>query len=632
MRQLILLVRLYLGAVLITACIAGCTSGLGPQETGPSAIDLPAVTAQLPPPSGLRRASYEPGDLVLSGSAFGVLEYNITVSGDFADFAPNPAGVGLERWSWGLYAFTITDYDGMVSVTMDWTGGEPPADLWLGVSDWTLDSWYFVEAPGGTAQFGDYTESGHELISPDDSSLYALVLYGGADPVTLEQIRIGYTGWGGWTHTWGGGDVEFIRDIAVDAEGSIYFAGRTDSFDVGQGDVLVGKVSAAGALEWARVCGGFGREEANAICLGDGVLYVGGVYYSASGGDDALIQRWDLSGNLLDSKAFGTADDELAAALALTVSGIYFGGYTYNQEAPERTDCDALVARLEPDLSALEYYRAWGTEQYDQIVSLAIPPAASDAVACVQNVGPDQWMWENLAPRLSMVYDVGGADHYALSLPGCPTVGARGSVAGAGWDHYLTGWFVPPEPDAEPAVWLLRYNWGAATPGEMAGPAWTWTAPGADYAEGWCVDYCDGRLLVGGSSGLDDWPGGSMYPTVFTASDGGFDRWAGRWGDGISGWTVHSLRCMQGSRLAVGGDVEALSGDWNWYRAGLIGLRIAENNVAAPTDRVLGSYSYFDTAPTVTDITSDFEGGEDVGAGFADAFVSALFSLGQEPE
>jgi hypothetical protein len=536
----------------------------------------------------------------------------------------------MDQWAWGMYAFNITDYDGMVSVTLDFSG-ELPDDLWLGVSNWTLDTWHFVEVAAATVGFGDYMEQGYELINPD-GALFVLPLYGGPDPVTLNELRIGYTGWGGWSHTWGGGDTEFVHDIAVDPTGNIYFAGQTWSFGLGQGDVMVGKVGPIGELLWARACGGSGREDATAICLGDGVLYVAGVHYSTSYGDDALIQRWDLDGNLLASKAFATGANELAAAVARTASGVYLGGHSYQQDAPEREDSDALLVKLYPDLSGIDYHRVWGSEQYDQITSLAIPPevGAAGAVAVVQNVGPDQFMWENIAPRLSLVYDVGGADHYTLSLPGYSTAGLRGSVAGGGWNHYLAGWCVSSTPDSQPGCWLVKYNWGASSAAEMVGWSYYWEAPTDHFAEGWCVDYYDGRCYVGGSSGLNVWPGGSSYPTVFTASETGFDPWAGHWGSGQNSWSIYACRYLPDNFLAVGADADGLSGDWHWYRAGMTGVRVAENESCAPTDRLFAGYDYYDNAPNVDDITSDLQGSVDVGGGFGDAFLSALFALGQE--
>ena len=111
-----------------------------------------------------------------------------------------------------------------------------------------------------------------------------------------------------WAHTWGGASADSVSGIAVDpASGAIYATGSTSSFGAGGVDVLLLKYDSSGSLVWSRTWGGPGNESGNSVAVdGLGNVYVVGSTDSfGAGWYDALILKFDRSGNLLWSRTWG---------------------------------------------------------------------------------------------------------------------------------------------------------------------------------------------------------------------------------------------------------------------------------------------------------------------------------------
>lgn len=153
-----------------------------------------------------------------------------------------------------------------------------------------------------------------------------------------------------------GGDVEWVRqfgssgnnndyayDVAVDAAGNVYVAGKTfgmlpEQTDVSWGgDAFVRKYDGEGNEIWTKEFGTSGGDYADCVAVdASGNVYVAGETegalpgQSSSGYYDAFVRRYDGFGNELWTRQFGSSTDDYAWGVAVDASGnIYVAGETY---------------------------------------------------------------------------------------------------------------------------------------------------------------------------------------------------------------------------------------------------------------------------------------------------------------
>jgi uncharacterized delta-60 repeat protein len=124
-------------------------------------------------------------------------------------------------------------------------------------------------------------------VSPDGSAIYMTGQFGNGSVFVAKFDPAGTLV---WQRTWGDNG-NFANGIAVGADGSVYVAGGTSTFDIGQGDVIVFKLTADGALEWDLTWGGPGFDAGRDIAVGaDGGIYIAGETNSFVANDAFLIK------------------------------------------------------------------------------------------------------------------------------------------------------------------------------------------------------------------------------------------------------------------------------------------------------------------------------------------------------
>ncbi len=202
----------------------------------------------------------------------------------------------------------------------------------------------------------------------------------------------------------GGSSIDIGYDIAVDASGSAFLTGQTQSqnfpttpgafsqiYNGGQADAFVLKVAPDGsALDYGTYLGGSQFEDAKSIGLdASGDAFVAGRTESLNfpttagaydttynGGRDVFVSRLNPSGSdLIYSTFVGGGDQEEGAAIALRSDGTaYVGGWTYSPDFPTTPnafdptyngDADAFVFSLDPTGSQLQYSTFLGTATPD---------------------------------------------------------------------------------------------------------------------------------------------------------------------------------------------------------------------------------------------------------------------------
>ena len=202
--------------------------------------------------------------------------------------------------------------------------------------------------------------------------------------------------------------------IAVDAAGSAYVVGRTNSGDfpaggdpqtLGGSGTFVVKLGPGGALEWTRYVGRTSRYTDSDVAVGDaGHVYVTGAtddeFFETTPGaydrqcvdqyndncTDSFVARFTTGGALLATTLVGgDFPDERAAAVAVdsagrpVIAGVV-GAPMYGfprtpgsyGETPEPSGRAAFVARLSADLARLEWAAAYGGRDGDHVLDLAL--------------------------------------------------------------------------------------------------------------------------------------------------------------------------------------------------------------------------------------------------------------------
>ncbi|MFL5767672.1 MAG: hypothetical protein ACJ758_07500 [Actinomycetota bacterium] len=178
----------------------------------------------------------------------------------------------------------------------------------------------------------------------------------------------------GWSDTFGTtafGAYDQVDDIAADAMG-VYVAGevshRLDGLPHhGDWDIVIRKYTTDGTVVWTKEIGTPKRDVSGNVALdGAGHLYVSGQTAGAFPGydnpssADVFVRKYDLDGNSIWTREFGTTSEANVLGSAANENGLYLSGYTWLSFGPP-TGADpeqqAYVMKIRP-----RGQRAWVSE------------------------------------------------------------------------------------------------------------------------------------------------------------------------------------------------------------------------------------------------------------------------------
>ena len=197
-----------------------------------------------------------------------------------------------------------------------------------------------------------------------------------AGPAAAETITVE------WTRQFGSAGAEFVRAVATDAAGNVYVLGDTDGTLPGQAssggvDAWLRKFDADGNVLWTRQFGtaGFDRGGFNSggLAVGSDAVYVGGLTtgafpgYTNAGLVDAFLRRYDLNGNVVWTRQFGTAgDDDIHDVAVDRDKSVYVAGSVIGQlpGQPWGGGSDAYVRSYTPDGDVV-WTRQFGTAGFE---------------------------------------------------------------------------------------------------------------------------------------------------------------------------------------------------------------------------------------------------------------------------
>jgi hypothetical protein len=243
------------------------------------------------------------------------------------------------------------------------------------------------------------------------AGLVAGALTGEDDPVFTHAFVRKYSSSGTelWTRQFGTGGgltgTDQALSITVDGSG-VYLAGSVGGTLPGQttagnADAFVRKYSLDGDEIWTRQFGTTGADQANGIFADADSIYVVGTVAAAlpgqvaTGGTDAFVRRYDITGHEVWTRQFGTTLADRGLGIVVDASGVYAVGVV---TVTGNASADAFVRRFDHD-GTLVWTRQFGGE------SAPGQPFGSDAALAV-------------ALDASGVYVAGSV---GFRLPGQPT-------------------------------------------------------------------------------------------------------------------------------------------------------------------------------------------------------------------
>ncbi|MHA1253550.1 MAG: SBBP repeat-containing protein [Candidatus Helarchaeota archaeon] len=110
-----------------------------------------------------------------------------------------------------------------------------------------------------------------------------------------------------WNITWGGNDVEELKNIVIDNSGNLYITGKTKSYGKGNEDVLLLKYDNTGTLIWNESWGGIYKDEGSGISLdaNEDIYIVGYTESFGAGSSDVVVLKYNSNGNLIWNITWG---------------------------------------------------------------------------------------------------------------------------------------------------------------------------------------------------------------------------------------------------------------------------------------------------------------------------------------
>lgn len=132
-----------------------------------------------------------------------------------------------------------------------------------------------------------------------------------------------------WHRRLGGNDQDIFNGLSVDIGGNICAVGAEMSTSGSNFNGLITKWNNAGDLLWQRRLGGSGDDQFHQVVTDvHGELYVVGKATYTSLGTDALVSKWDLSGNVVwQRRIYTNKNDAFTCVVYDSLNNLYIGGY-----------------------------------------------------------------------------------------------------------------------------------------------------------------------------------------------------------------------------------------------------------------------------------------------------------------
>jgi hypothetical protein len=215
---------------------------------------------------------------------------------------------------------------------------------------------------------------------------------------------------------YGGIGSDIFHEVATDANDNIICVGVTSSEGSGIDDTLVVKFDTNLDILTKKIYGGSGIDRFRRVATdsNDNIICVGYTTSEGSGGNDALVVKFDPNLNILAKKIYGGAGTDYFYGVATdTNDNIICVGYTTSEGSGGN---DALVIKFDPNLNILarKIYGGTGTDEFRGVTT-----DSNNNITCVgwtssEGADSDVALVVKYDPNLDIIakkiYDGSGAD------------------------------------------------------------------------------------------------------------------------------------------------------------------------------------------------------------------------------
>ena len=365
-----------------SACVTVTPSILWAQQFGSTADDFATGVA------------IDASGVYVTGYTSGTLPGQISAGGNDAFVRKYDLG-GAEVWT---RQFGTVFNDEAFGISVDASGvyvagrttGTLPGQVSAGGTDAFVRKYDLAGNVIWTRQFGTTYDDAIYGMSVDASGVYVA---GQTDGTLSGQTSAGgydafvrkydLAGNEVWTRQFGTVDGEYAGFICIDASG-VYVAGNTSGAlpgetSSGNVDAFVRKYDLSGIELWTRQFGTPGIDGPTAISIDASGVYVVGYTtgtlpgQTSAGGYDAFVRKYDLAGNELWTRQFGTSNEDIAYGISLDISGVYVTGYTEGTFAGQISQGarDVFVRKYDPAGSEL-WTRQFGSTGDDWSTGISV--------------------------------------------------------------------------------------------------------------------------------------------------------------------------------------------------------------------------------------------------------------------
>lgn len=194
------------------------------------------------------------------------------------------------------------------------------------------DFWIFkLYSNGGMEWQKKYGGSGDDrAYSIEQTTDGGFIVVGGtssfdAGNTDIWLLKLSINGSVEWQKTYGGTGYDIGRSVKETSDGGFIVTGETSSFGAGETDIWVLKLDGSGNIAWQKTYGGDDNDIAYAIQqTSDGGFVVAGETSSFGAGEkDFWILKLDVNGNILWQKAYGGSKDDMAYSICESSDGKY---------------------------------------------------------------------------------------------------------------------------------------------------------------------------------------------------------------------------------------------------------------------------------------------------------------------
>ncbi|PBQ33387.1 hypothetical protein CNR22_16905 [Sphingobacteriaceae bacterium] len=158
------------------------------------------------------------------------------------------------------------------------------------------------------------TKDGKYIIAGSSSSYGT---HGNTDVILMKLDKFGFPA---WEKYFGGTGNEVGKSVIQLPDSGYMIAGFTDSYGAGGFDAFIIRTDKDGVQLWQRTFGGADWDFASDLvqAIDGNIFVVGNTYSFGNGKKDGFILKYDMSGNLLNQKFIGGAEDDELRSIIVT--------------------------------------------------------------------------------------------------------------------------------------------------------------------------------------------------------------------------------------------------------------------------------------------------------------------------